>query len=256
MKGPQVNRQILEVSDSFLETVLLEVEGATDTIVLLHEALGCIELWKEFPMMLAEHLKMNVLLYSRKGHGRSSPFTSKRDNTYLHHEGINVLPEVLKIHSLARPILVGHSDGGSIALIFAGSFPDIPKAVIAVAPHLFVEQLTLSGINRVVSNYSDKLQERLGRYHNDARAVFSAWKDVWLDPEFQDWNIENLVSRIRCPVLAIQGVDDQYGTLNQIERIKELAPQANLSILTDCGHSPQVERTEELLDICSKFLLK
>lgn len=227
----------------------------SQTIVMLHEGLGCVELWRDFPERLAQKASCRVLVYSRLGHGRSDPPLADRDVSYLHNEAHLVLPAVLKHFEIGEPILWGHSDGASIALLYAAEFPDRVKSVVVAAPHLFVENVTVSGIRETDQRF-DQLVKRLGRYHDDAKALFLAWRNIWLSSEFYSWNIEKDVAQVKCPVLAIQGREDQYGTLAQVERIKELAPQTELVILDDCAHAPHQEQADAVLALSAEFVRK
>lgn len=217
-------------------------------LVLLHEGLGSIAMWRDFPARLAEHTACRVLLWSRSGHGDSPPPPAPRTARYLHEEALEVTPAVLARLGVTRPLLVGHSDGASIALIHAGAFPGQVAGVVALAPHEFVEARTLEGIRRAGKLHAgSNWSARLARYHRDPDALFRAWHDTWLSPAFRDWNIEACLSAIRCPVLAIQGEDDEYATMRQIERIAECAPDVELLRLAPCGHVPQRDQPEAVL---------
>lgn len=229
--------------------------SALQTVVLLHEGLGCLALWRDFPARLAAATSCRVLAYSRLGHGRSDPAAGRRDAFYLHEEAHIVLPAVLQSFEIASPLLWGHSDGASIALLYAAEFPRRVKGVVAAAPHLFVEEITVAGIRETDERY-EHLVKRLGRYHNDAPSLFCAWRDIWLSSEFSTWNIEHEIEKIVCPVLAIQGRDDQYGTLAQVERIKALVPQTDLVIMDNCAHAPHQEQTDSVLAKTAEFVEK
>lgn len=252
--GLKTTTEYVCVDNVQLETHHIRYGSGVSTIVLLHEGLGCCELWRDFPKKLALQQHVNVLTYSRSGHGRSQPPTSPREIDYLHKEALIVLPQVIADLDLKNPVLFGHSDGASIALLYAASFPSSVAAVIAEAPHLFVEDITLQGIREAGSKFEQGLGKRLCKYHDDAKSLFYAWHDTWLSESFHKWNIEPYISSITCPVLAIQGADDQYGTLRQIERIKELAQQTELLVIPDCGHAPHQEKQEIVLKAISRFL--
>ncbi len=253
MKMDRTTHKLL-VDGLRIETALIDTQGCKQTIVLLHEGLGSIELWKNFPAKLAESTGCRIISYSRLGHGRSDAPTRSREICYLQHEAEHVLPLVLDHFELTNPILFGHSDGASIALLYAGKAHNSSEAIIVEAPHLFVEDITLEGIREASDKFANGLEKKLSRYHNDAHALFSAWHDTWLTPEFKNWNIEEQVKHVRCPVLAIQGENDQYGTLEQVFRIKELAPQTELYVVADCGHSPHQENPNEILLRVAEFL--
>ncbi|UCE32077.1 MAG: alpha/beta fold hydrolase [Burkholderiales bacterium] len=223
-------------------------------VVLLHEGLGCLALWRDFPVQLARHTGHPVLAYSRYGYGRSDPPERPYDPGFMHDEARRALPELLAQFGIGQPLLVGHSDGASIALIFGGTWPERPKAVVALAPHLFVEPLTVESIAAARARFADTdLQQRMQRYHIDPAATFGAWADVWLSEPFAQWNIEREVAKLDCPVLAIQGVDDQYGTLRQVERIAELHPDTRVVALSDCRHSPHLDQPEVVLRHIREF---
>jgi len=246
----------------FLEIRGLKIEwqewpGASDElppIVLLHEGLGCVALWGQFPEKLALTTGCRVIAYSRPGYGRSDPYPNPRTVRYLHNEAEVILPEVLAKLGIHRPLLVGHSDGGSIALIFASLFPHIPSGLVVMAPHEFVEEVTLEGLRKARQAWQHTAwRERLGRYHTDPERVFREWNDTWLDPNFREWNIEDRLSAIRCPVLAIQGVDDPYATLRQIEVIAERVSDTKLLELQHCGHSPHRDQEATVLAAIAMF---
>lgn len=225
------------------------------TLVLLHEGLGCVAMWRDFPQQLAAATGCRTIVYSRPGYGASEPHRDPRQPDYMHREAQDILPALLAALQVERPLLVGHSDGGSIALIFAGSFPDIPVGAVVMAPHEFVEEETLAGIRaaRKIWQESD-WSTRLARYHRDAARVFADWNDCWLSPAFRDWNIEAFLPAIRCPVLAIQGEDDEYATMRQIEVIAEQLPATRLLKLANCGHTPQRDQTSAVLAAIGDFV--
>ncbi len=197
---------------------------------MLHEGLGSIALWKDFPAQLAARTGCGVLVYSRYGHGNSDKLMEKRPVRFMHHEGEVVLPELLVKLGVAKPILIGHSDGGSISLIFAGKYPDAVSGLILEAPHVFVEDLSIASIAQAKVTYeTTDFPQRLGRYHANVDATFWGWNDIWLDPAFRSWNIEEYLPGITCPVLCIQGEEDEYGTIAQVEAIKAGAPQTEIA---------------------------
>jgi pimeloyl-ACP methyl ester carboxylesterase len=188
------------------------------TILMLHEGLGCVAMWGQFPQRLAAATGCRVLVWSRAGYGGSQPYAEPRSPRYLHHEALEAVPALADALGVERAILVGHSDGGSIALIHAGAFPERVQALAVMAPHAFVEEEALGGIREaVVAWRTTDLPTRLGRYHADANRVFLDWSGTWLSVGFRDWNIAGSLAGIRCPILAIQGEEDEYGTLRQIE---------------------------------------
>ncbi|MBU3697371.1 alpha/beta fold hydrolase [Dechloromonas sp.] len=233
--------------------------AATDanrpTLVLLHEGLGCVAMWRDFPQKLAVATGCRTVVFSRAGYGHSDAYIEPRTPRYMHHEGEVMLPAFLDALGIERPVLVGHSDGGSIALIFAGAFPQRPLGVAVMAPHEFVEEETLAGIRAAREFWANSdWPQKLARYHQDAPRVFSDWNDSWLSPAFRDWNIEACLPRIACPVLALQGEDDEYATMRQIEVIGEVVPGAEVLKLPDCGHSPQRDQEAAVLTALAAFV--
>ena len=224
---------------------------------MLHEGLGSIALWKDFPELLAARTGCSVLLYSRYGHGHSDRLMEKRPVTFMHREGEVVLPELLEKLQIERPILLGHSDGGSIAIIFAGKHPDAVRGLILEAPHVFVEDLSVASIAQAKVNYQmTDLPQKLARHHAHVDATFWGWNDIWLDPDFRSWNIEEYLAAIRCPVLCIQGEEDEYGTIAQVEAIKAQVPQTEIVMLPNCKHSPHRDRAEETLERMAEFVTR
>lgn len=224
-------------------------------LLLLHEGLGCVAMWREFPVRLAAATGCRVIVWSRPGYGGSQAYLEPRRLRYMHGEAEASLPALLAALNVERPLLIGHSDGGSIALIFAGMFPEVPLAIAVMAPHEFVEEITLAGIRsaRLFWQTSD-WPKKLARYHADAARVFSDWNDTWLSPPFRDWNIEEYLSRIRCPVLAIQGEDDEYATMQQIDRIAAQVPDTQCLKLANCGHTPQRDQEAAVLEALVAFV--
>lgn len=229
-------------------------EGAP-AIVFLHEGLGSVSMWRDFPQKVADATGCEAVVYSRAGYGRSDPAQLPRAVGYMHDEGLAVLPALLAELGLERPILFGHSDGGSIALICAGG-TDTPLAgVIAMAPHVLVEDISVSSIAQAkVAWTTTDLPARLGKYHNDVDAVFRGWNDIWLHPDFRAWNIEEYLPRIAVPVMAIQGEDDEYGTMDQIDRIAREAKDVELVKLADCRHSPHKDQPQAVIDAVVEFV--
>ncbi len=239
-----------------LETLWIErAEENRPTIVMLHEGLGSVALWKDFPQRLAPRTGCAVLAYSRYGHGNSPKLLEKRPVEFMHHEGEVVLPELLDKLHIARPILLGHSDGGSISLIFAGKYPERPGALILEAPHVFVEDLSVASITEAkVSYLTSDLPQRLGRYHGHVDATFWGWNDIWLDPQFRLWNIEEYLPAIRCPILCIQGEEDEYGTIAQVKAIQARVPATEILMLPNCKHSPHRDQPEATLERMAEFV--
>ncbi len=231
---------------------------ATPVLVFLHEGLGSVGLWKDFPDRVATASGLPALVYSRIGYGGSDPCTLPRPVTYMHEEGERNLPDLLAALGIGRHILVGHSDGASIALIYAGAQPrDGLLGLAVMAPHVFCEEVSVRSIRAAGKAYAEgELRSRLEKYHGaNVDCAFRGWCDGWLNPEFQDWNIESYVDRITVPVLAIQGEDDEYGTTAQIDSIAGRAGGGiETLLLPACGHSPQRDQPEATLRALSRFI--
>ncbi len=224
-----------------------------DAIVLLHEGLGCVDAWRDFPERLRDATKTSVFAYSRAGYGRSSPVPLPRPLTYMHDEA-RVLPSVLEDAKISRPLLVGHSDGASIAIIAAGSGTEA-RGLALLAPHVFCEDRSVDGIEKARDAYRHgDLRERLAKYHDDVDVAFWGWNRAWLDPGFRAWNIEEYLPRITAPVLVVQGDADPYGTLAQVDAIERGVPAGITKlILPGAGHAPHRERPKETLDAIASF---
>jgi pimeloyl-ACP methyl ester carboxylesterase len=239
-----------------LETLWIEAANKDrPTIVMLHEGLGSVALWKDFPQLLATRTGCGILVYSRYGLGNSDRLLEKRPVEFMHHEGEVVLPELLDKLNITRPIVLGHSDGGSIAIIFAGKYPDRPRALILEAPHVFVEDLSVTSIAQAkVAYLTTDLPRKLGRYHQHVDATFWGWNDIWLDPEFRQWNIEEYLPAIRCLILCIQGQEDEYGTIAQARAIQAVVPSTEIVMLPNCKHSPHRDQAEATLEKMAEFV--
>ncbi len=230
-------------------------QGNRPPLVFLHEGLGSVAMWRDFPARVAHATGARTLVYSRYGYGQSDLLTGPRDTSYMHREAQETLPELLSALEIERPVLIGHSDGASIALIHAGSGRWPLAGVIALAPHVFVEDLSIRSIEQArVAYASTDLAERLSRYHRDVDKTFRGWNDIWLDPDFRAWNIEAYLPRITCPLLAIQGKDDEYGTTKQLDAIVAGTADSELLLLADCRHSPHKDQPEAVLKAVLEFL--
>jgi pimeloyl-ACP methyl ester carboxylesterase len=232
--------------------------GDAPSLVLLHEGLGSVAMWRDFPQRLATATGSGVLTYSRLGYGTSDPLTAPRRVDYMHDEALVTLPALLADLGIDAPILVGHSDGASIAIIHAGAARWTVRGLILEAPHVFVEAMTIAGIEaaRIAFETTD-LPARIGRYHADVEAVFRGWNDIWLDPDFRTWNIEESAASIAAPTLLIQGADDPYGSLAQLDAIERrtTGPVERL-VLPDCGHTPHREKPAETLAAMAAFVVR
>lgn len=230
-------------------------EPGRPVLAVLHEGLGCVAMWRHFPERLAARTGCRTVVWSRAGYGGSEPYAEPRRADYLHREAKEALPALLAALDIERPLLVGHSDGASIALIYAGAFPERPVGVAAMAPHEFVEEETLAGIRAAREIWATTdMPRKLGRYHRDVERVFSDWNDTWLSSDFREWNIEKYLPAIRCPVLALQGHEDEYATMRQIDVIAEQVPGAELVKLPACGHSPHRDQPEAVLSVLAAFI--
>jgi pimeloyl-ACP methyl ester carboxylesterase len=247
---------IVDVAGARIEVERTSVgREAVAPIVMLHEGLGSVATWKDFPHRVAHATGRDVVAYSRAGYGRSSPAPLPHGVRYMHDEALVVLPALLDALRIPRPILLGHSDGASIALIHAGASGRPVGGLALMAPHVMVEDVSIASIEDAkVAWRTTDLRARLGRYHDDADAAFTGWNDIWLDPAFRAWSIEDETRRVRCPVLAIQGEDDEYGTMAQVERIAALAPDVDVVRLADCRHSPHRDQPKAVLDALVRFV--
>jgi pimeloyl-ACP methyl ester carboxylesterase len=227
-------------------------------IVFLHEGLGSTALWKAFPDDVSEATGCATLVFSRYGYGKSDRLAAPRTVDYMHREALDTLPDLFAKLGVRNPVLVGHSDGASIALIHAGAGRWPVRAVVAMAPHVFVEDITVRSIAQAkVTFETSDLAQKLGRYHDDPVSTFRGWNDIWLHPDFRAWNIESYLPGIACPVLLIQGADDQYGTLAQIDAIAtQVRGRVERVVLPDCGHSPHVDRKEATLEAIVRFVTR
>jgi pimeloyl-ACP methyl ester carboxylesterase len=224
-------------------------------LVFLHEGLGSIRQWRDFPEKLAAATGRRALVYDRYGYGQSDVLKEKRRTIrFMHDEALLSLPSFLRELRIENPVLIGHSDGASIALIYAGSGHPV-RGVVAMAPHVFIEPICISSIKKVTGEFeSSDLPARLGKYHRDARKTFYGWADVWLDPEFTSWDIrDDYLPNIRCPVLAIQGYDDEYGTMAQLDELRRLS-KAELLKMERCGHAPFRDQPERTLEAIAAFI--
>jgi pimeloyl-ACP methyl ester carboxylesterase len=251
----RAHRDYVTVDGKRLETLRYPPSGKKPTIVMLHEGLGSVSMWKDFPRQIAKSTGCGVLVYSRYGHGKSERLAEKRSVDFMRHEAQFVLPELLERCEIESPILLGHSDGGSISIIYAATAPQTPAALVLEAPHVFVEDLSVSSISKIRTAYeTTDLPQKLARYHDHVDETFWGWNDIWLDPRFRSWNIEEHLNAIRCPVLVIQGENDEYGTLAQVEAIKTRLPDTKTLVLPECGHSPHRDQPARTLAAISRFV--
>jgi pimeloyl-ACP methyl ester carboxylesterase len=243
----------VELDGRVLEVIDRPGDAALPPAVLLHEGLGSVRLWKDFPAALGEATGARVVAFSRFGHGASDPPPHPRTPAFMHEEAREVLPALLDALAIEEPVLVGHSDGASIALIHAASHP--VRGVVAIAPHVFVEEMCLVEIREARRAYeAGGLRERMARHHRDPDAAFYGWNDVWLHPDFPHWNIEDVLGDIACPLLLIQGTEDQYGTMEQLDRIEAGAGGPVERVHLAARHAPHLEAPEETLAAAAGFI--
>jgi pimeloyl-ACP methyl ester carboxylesterase len=244
---------LVELGGLHLET--LDLPGAPDEppLVMLHEGLGSVGLWRGLPADLNRATGRRTIAFSRFGHGRSAPPPAPRTPAFFHEEALEVLPGLLALLEVAAPVLVGHSDGASIALIHAAHHP--VSALVLLAPHVFVEEVTVSSIRGTRLEFlSGRLRDRMARHHDDPDSAFWGWCDVWLDPAFLSWTLEEEAGRLTVPTLLIQGADDPYGSLTQLDRIEARAHGAVQRLVLPGGHSPHLEHRERVVEAVAAFL--
>ena len=250
----------IRLPEGRLEAVRLlpaEPRPALPPIVFLHDALGSVSLWRDFPDRLCAALGREGLAFDRLGFGRSDPRPGPPDHRFLEVEATERLPEILRQAEIAGPVLFGHSDGASIALLFAAVFPAIPAAVVSIAAHVFIEEVTLAGIAETVEVWrTTDLPARLGRHHGEkTESVFRGWSETWRDPRFRHFSAVEAIRPVRCPVLVLQGEKDEYGTVAQVEAIASAVsgPVRSL-VLPGLGHFPHREDPERVLSETERFL--
>lgn len=236
---------------------LIDGQAGKPCLVFLHEGLGCTAMWKDFPRRLCAMTGCSGLLYDRLGYGLSDALQHMRTTDYLHRYALDELPQVLsQALSVRQPyLLIGHSDGGSIALLHAAQQPANLRGIVTEAAHVFVETITLDGIRVADQAYADGKLRGLSRYHGDkTEQIFKAWSDTWLAPDFAKWNIEAALPSITCPALILQGIADQYGTRRQVDAIVEGIPGARMQLLEQCGHTPHQEQATAVLELMDTFI--
>jgi len=228
------------------------------TLVFLHEGLGCIEIWRDFPETLCESIGCSGLVYDRRGYGGSEMFEGPWSVDSLEMESSIYLPALLKECNIDNAILVGHSEGGTIALITAASHSNLISGIITEAAHIFVEQITIDEIRRTVKAFeTTSLKEKLARYHKkNTEIIFYRWADRWLSPEFQNWNIQDILPKIICPALILQGKDDEYGTVAQVMGIADrVSGPVDVKLIPDCGHVPHFQAKDTVLSEMTRFIV-
>ena len=238
-----------------LEYQRIDADAAKPVLAFLHEGLGSITQWRDFPARVVAATGCPALIYARYGHGQSDVLQEPRKPDFMHDEALIALPRLLAALGIANPILVGHSDGASISLIHAGAGNPV-RGVIVEAPHVFVEEHGMHGIVAAKEAFeSTDLPQKLGKHHRDAAKTFRGWNDVWISNDFRRWNIEASLPGIRCPVMCIQGEDDAYGTMAQLDAIAaQVRGPCELVKLADCGHTPHKEQPEKTLAAMTRFV--
>ena len=252
MRTADLEKVILTLDVCGHELEVLRVRSGREEapeLVFLHEGLGSVSHWKDFPARVAEATGCPVTVYSRYGSGNSDLLSQPHGVRYMHEEALQSLPHLLSQLEIDNPILVGHSDGGSIAIIYAGVH-DRVRGLVLLAPHVFVEDVSVASISQArVKFETTNLPEKLARHHRDAARTFWGWNDIWLHPEFRSWNIEEYLPRVTCPALVIQGLEDQYGTMAQVEAIqRQSGGPVEVLALEDCRHSPQRDQPEKVIE--------
>ena len=246
---------VIDFPGGELEVIDIPGDAGVPPLLVMHGGLGSAQLWNEFLPKLASATGCRTVAFSRHGHGWSASPPRRRTPRFMHEEAAEVVPEVVSRLELEGPILVGHSDGASIALIYAADH-SVP-GLMAIAPHVFVEQICLNEIARAREQYLfADLREKMAPHHKDVDAAFFGWCDAWLDPEFRNWDIRDLVARVRAPLLLIQGIHDQYGTLAQLDEIARLAPAPVERLHLDCRHAPFVQRQDETVAAAARFVAR
>jgi pimeloyl-ACP methyl ester carboxylesterase len=256
--GAQTERERMPFADVCgrqIEYRMIPGDHSLPTLVFLHEGLGSVGLWRDFPDKVAARLGARALIYSRFGYGRSDGLAGPRSGRFMHEEALDILPILLDGLGINRPLLLGHSDGASIALIHAAMAARPVAGVAVMAPHVFVEKVTVESISRIRDTYrSSDLRARLAKHHTRVDDAFLGWADTWLREDFAAWSIEDVIGKITAPLLLIQGRRDEYGSLEQLARIESCAhaPVTRL-VLDECGHSPHRDQEEAVVNAIEQF---
>jgi len=244
----------LQAAGRHIEYQRLPGPADRPVMVFLHEGLGSSAMWRDFPARCVAEAGCAGLVYSRYGYGKSEELHEPRKPDYMHVEALEALPEILDQLGIEKPVLFGHSDGASIALTHAGGSGRAVAGVIALAPHVFVEPEAIRGIAATMEAWrTTPMREKLARFHDHVDSVFAGWHDIWTAPEFGDWNIEQYLPSIRCPVLAVQGEQDEYGTMAQLDRMAAGIPQLQQLRLEQCGHSPHRDQPEQVIRAAARM---
>ena len=250
---------LVTIADARIEYSFYEVKRPdAPTIIMLHEGLGALSLWRDLPRKLSNLINCSVFVYSRHGYGQSDFINSEFDANYMHKEALYILPQILRHFDISNPILYGHSDGASIALIHASSANTEITGLILEAPHVFVEEISLDGLKGAKKAFEQgRLKAGLAKHHREPEMIFRCWNNIWLSPEFLTWNIVSCLSNIQCPALLIQGETDAFGTLSQLDTIeKNVSGICKKKILPNTGHSPHRENPKLVLRSIQQFISK
>ncbi len=238
-----------------LEAALIPGDATKPWLVFLHEGRGSVSLWRDFPAKVAARLSAPALIYSRRGYGQSDALAGPREPDFMHREALDVLPKLLDHYGIRQSLLIGHSDGASIALIYAANHPEMVAGTVLMAPHVFVEAVSHSSIAGIAETYATTdLKARLARHHAHVDDAFYGWSRIWLNPRFRTWSLGAECERLVTPSLLIQGEDDEYGTLAQLDAIQQVAPAPiTRLVLAKCGHAPQRDQEATVLDAIDRF---
>ena len=253
--SPVSRTAFIKVCGRSVEYQRINAAADDPTLVFLHEGLGSISQWRDFPARIVAATGLPAVVYARYGHGRSAVLQQPHGVDFMQREALETLPELLRALGIAHPILIGHSDGASIALIYAGSGHPL-RGLVAMAPHVFVEDISIEGIVAAKQAFeTTDLAQKLARHHRDPVRTFHGWNDVWLAPAFRSWNIERFLPAIKCPLLAIQGYEDEYGSMAQVDAIaRQTGGPVEALKLEHCGHSPQKDQPQIVIRAIVEFV--
>ncbi|MGD2100907.1 MAG: alpha/beta hydrolase [Acidimicrobiia bacterium] len=253
---PLPTAEFIDVGDRSLHVRSIEGRSSETPLVFLHEGLGSVDLWRDFPSLVVAQSGYCGFLYSRYGNGWSTPLTEPRRPRYMHEEALDVLPQVMRGIDAGPPVLIGHSDGASIAIIYAGAGHPV-RGLVLIAPHVFVEPKAIRAIGELRDTFPDsELPEKMAKYHSAPEATFRGWADIWLSPVFRSWNIEAYLDGVRCPTLVIQGEADEYGTTRQLDAVDAgLAVPARRLMVPEAEHSPHLSHMDMVTEAVADFIV-
>ncbi len=257
MLEKQKVKSFLKIKDKYIEFISFgDFSDGKPTLILLHEGLGSVSMWKEIPELIFRHTKLNVMVYSRFGYGESSDCELPRPLNYMTVEAEKYLPIIIKKLKIKNYILIGHSDGGTIAALASSLGNNNLLGTILLAPHFFIEKSNLIAIKKTVNEYENgSLRPRLNKYHNNVDCAFNGWSNVWLNKKFKDWDITNCIPKIKIPVLGIQGLNDPYGSVEQLNIIqKKIKGTFKKKLINNCGHNPFNDHPKTTLELINNFI--